>query len=167
MTTISLIEITFFVFWLWTLMDFINQDGVEENRKSRLITFHAFLGFIGIAFYFFLMISAYASEEVIGRTGLTQLSYTVVNARMLPSLVIGFIVIIVFPIVAALNLILKGRYRYKAKYYILGINILEGLAILVVFIYILIVTSWIDDLNEMGNIVYLISDITYYQIKIF
>ncbi len=167
MTTISLIEITFFAFWLWTLMDLINQDGVEENRKSRLITFHAFLGFIGIAFYFFLMISAYASEEVIGRTGLTQLSYTVIHGRMLPSLFIGFIVIIVFPIVAALNLILKGRYRYKAKYYILGINILEGLAILAVFIYTLVVTSWIEDLNEIGNIVYLISDITYYEIKIF
>ena len=117
MTTISLLEISFFVFWLWTLMDLINQEGMKEIRKARLVTFHTFLGFIGIAFYFFLLISAFASKEVFGLRGnvinINEPAFLLITKRLDPSLLIAFIIIMFFPVVAALNLVLKGNIKVK------------------------------------------------------
>lgn len=159
MTAISLIAISFFVFWLWLLMDFINQQGVEKSRKERLITFHTFLGLIGIAFYFFLMISAFASSSIIYFDKISVGTFRVVTTELRPALVIGFIIILLFPIVAAANLLLKKKYDVKK--YLKVMNSIEGLAIVVVFIYILAVGSTLGDINETGPYPYLISDIVH------
>jgi polar amino acid transport system permease protein len=157
MTAISLISISFFVFWLWLLMDFVNQQGVEKGRKERLIMFHTFLGLIGIAFYFFLMISAFASSAIVYFDKVSTGTYWAVTRELRPALVAGFIIILLFPIVAATNLLLKKKY--EAKKYLRVINIIEGLAIVVVFIYILAVGSTLSAINETGPYPYLISDI--------
>ncbi len=159
MTAISLIAISFFVFWLWLLMDFINQQGVEKIKKERLLAFHTFLGLIGIAFYFFLMISAFASSSIVYFDKISTGTFWVVTTLLRPALVIGFIVILLFPIVAATNLLMKKRY--DAKKYIKVVNIIEGLAIVIVFIYILAVGSNLGEINETGPYPYLISDIVH------
>jgi polar amino acid transport system permease protein len=159
MTAISLIAISFFVFWLWLLMDFVNQQGVEKARKERLITFHTFLGLIGIAFYFFLMISAFASSSIVYFDKISIETYRVVTTQLRPALVGGFIIILLFPIVAATNLLMKKKY--DAKKYLKIANIIEGLAIAVIFIYILAVGSTLGDINETGPYPYLVSDIVH------
>jgi polar amino acid transport system permease protein len=165
MTAISLIAISFFVFWLWLLMDFINQQGVEKTRKERLMTLHTFLGLIGIAFYFFLMISAFASSSIIYFDKISVETFRVVTTELRPALVIGFIIILMFPVVAATNLLMKKKY--DAKKYLKIFNIIEGLAIVVVFIYILAVGSTLGDINEVGPYPYLISDIVYGKAQYF
>jgi polar amino acid transport system permease protein len=165
MTAISLIAISFFVFWLWLLMDFINQQGIEKIRKERLMTLHTFLGLIGIAFYFFLMISAFASSSIMYFDKISVGTYRVVTTELRPALVAGFIIILLFPIVAATNLLMKKRY--DAKKYLKAMNIVEGLAIVVVFLYILAVGSTLGDINEMGPYPYLISDIVYGKASFF
>jgi polar amino acid transport system permease protein len=165
MTAISLIAISFFVFWLWLLMDFINQQGVEKARKERLMTFHTFLGLIGIAFYFFLMISAFASSSIVFFDKISTETYRVVMTELRPALVAGFIIILLFPIVAATNLLMKKKY--DAKKYLKIMNIIEGLAIVVVFIYILAVGSNLGDINETGPYPYLISDIVHGKAEYF
>ena len=158
MTGISLIEIAFFTFWIWTLMDLINQEGIEEHKKARMITFHTFLGLIGIAFYFFLLISVFASEEVLnlkvkGDVAINQATYSQIVSLLQPALVFAFIVILLFPVVAGLNLIFKKNLQ--AKKHITAVNILEGLAILGSFVYILLVTSGLEDINYKGPYLYL------------
>ncbi len=165
MTAISLIAISFFVFWLWLLMDFINQQGVEKIRKERLITFHTFLGLIGIAFYFFLMISAFASSSIVYFDKISEGTFRVVTTQLRPALVAGFIIILLFPIVAAANLLMKKMY--DAKKYLKIVNIFEGLAIVVVFIYILAVGSTLGDINERGPYPYLVSDIVHGKAEYF
>jgi polar amino acid transport system permease protein len=165
MTAISLIAISFFVFWLWLLMDFVNQQGVEKGRKERLVTFHTFLGLIGIAFYFFLMISAFASSSIVYFDKISEGTYRVVTTQLRPALVAGFIIILLFPIVAAANLLMKKMY--DAKKYLKIVNIIEGLAIVVVFIYILAVGSTLGDINETGPYPYLISDIVHGKAEYF
>jgi len=159
MTAISLIAISFFVFWLWLLMDFINQQGIEKMRKERLMTLHTFLGLIGIAFYFFLMISAFASSSIIYFDKISVETYRVVTTQLRPALVVGFIIILLFPVVAAANLLMKKKYDAK-KYLKIG-NIIEGIAIAAIFIYILVVGSTLGDINETGPYPYLISDIVH------
>jgi polar amino acid transport system permease protein len=165
MTAISLIAISFFVCWVWLLMDFINQKGVEKVRKERLMTFHTFLGLIGIAFYFFLMISAFASSSIVYFDKISVETYRVITTELRPALVAGFIIILLFPVVAATNLLMKKKY--DAKKYLKVVNIIEAVALVVVFIYILAVGSSLSDINETGPYPYLLSDIVYGKAQYF
>ena len=113
MTAISLIAISYLVFWLWLLMDLVNQGGIEKTKKERLITFHLFLGIIGIAFYFFLMISAYASSTIAVFDKISEQAYRAIMWELRPGLMVGFIIIMLVPIVAAANLLLKRKYEAK------------------------------------------------------
>ncbi len=157
MTAISLIAISYLVFWLWLLMDLVNQSGIEKTNKERLVTFHIFLGIIGIAFYFFLMISAYASSTIAVFDKISEQAYRAIMWELRPGLVIGFIIIMLVPIVAAANLLLKRKYA--AKKYLSIINIAIVLSIAAIFIYTLVVGSGISDLNEKGPFPYLMSDV--------
>jgi polar amino acid transport system permease protein len=170
MTVISLLEIAFFVFWLWTLMDLINQEGIEDTRKARLITFHTFLGFIGIAFYFFMLISAFASEEVLGLTiksvvKINRETFLMISKRLQPALFIAFLIILLVPVVAAFNLIYKGNLR--AKRFLKTINLIECLYIFAIFIYILIVASHLEKINDVSPYLYRSKDVIYSQAQIF
>ncbi len=170
MTVISLLEIAFFVFWLWTLMDLINQEGIEDTRKARLITFHAFLGFIGIAFYFFMMISTFASEEVLGLTiksvvKINRETFLMISKRLQPALFIAFLIILLVPVIAAINIIYRGNIR--AKRFLKTINLLECLYIFAIFIYILIVASHLEKINDVSPYLYRAKDVVYGQSQIF
>lgn len=169
MTTISLLEISFFVFWLWTLMDLINQEGMKEIRKARLVIFHTFLGLIGIAFYFFLLISAFASKEVFGLTGNVTVingpAFWLITERLRPSLIIAFVIILTFPFVAALNFILKGNLRAKRKLFV--INIIETLSIFVSFVYILVIASYIEKINKTKPFIHSVKEVAHSKASVF
>ncbi|MCI0481407.1 MAG: hypothetical protein L0213_07450, partial [Candidatus Dadabacteria bacterium] len=124
-----------------------------------------FLGLIGIAFYFFLMISSFASSSIVYFDKISTGTYRVVTTELRPALAIGFVIILLFPIVAATNLLMKKRY--DAKKYLKIINGIEGLAIVIVFIYILAVGSTLGDINETGPYPYLISDIVHGKAEYF
>jgi len=169
MLTISLLEIAFFVFWLWTLMELINQRGMDDTRKTRLITFHTFLGLIGIAFYFFLMISAFISEGIFRCAHIAGASINIINTRIQPALIVALIIILIFPFVAALNLIVKAKYKhnYKAKIILLIINAVEGTAIAFIFGYIMLAYSWMRDFNRKSESMFTGDDVARFKTHIF